>query len=139
MYLPENMGAESWKALNKVAKRGNLDRIIVKKLRLGVTYEEIETICTVLGFVEHWESCKLSLPGNMGADSWEALSMVVDKGKVDNVDVNMLALKAANNQQITKLWQATKVCWEDSSQVLKISMQFNSSTGKLEIFSLKTK
>ena len=83
------------------------------ELELGVKDEEIKALCTVLGSVKQWKITKLKLSDKMGAEEWEALSKMADKGKVNIVGVSKSALRAANNQQVEALWQATDDWWWD--------------------------
>ena len=77
------------------------------------TDEEVKTLCTVLGFAEEWRVYRLRLVDKMGAEGWEALSKVADKGKVDFVRVSKPALRAANKQHVEALWRATDGSWWD--------------------------
>ena len=49
------------------------------------TDEEVKTLCRVLGFAEEWRVDRLLLADKVGAEGWEALSKVADKGKVETV------------------------------------------------------
>ena len=113
LRLPNNMGAEGWEALNKVVGKGKVDNVNVNKLTLGETDGEVKTLCSVIAFAKQWRVNWLLLPEKMGAESWEALSKVASKVKVNIVTVSKLALKTANNQQLEALWLATELCWED--------------------------
>ena len=48
----------------------------------------------------------------MGAEGWEALSKVADKGKVEILRVSKSALRAGNNRQIKALWQSADQSFE---------------------------
>ena len=116
LHLPDKMGAEGWQALSKVADKGKVDSVSVDRLELGVEAEEIKTLCTVLGFAKQWRiTSHLKLGDKMGAEGWEALSMVINKGKVGRVIVSKSALRAANIQQVEALWRATVLLWLDYS------------------------
>ena len=54
---------------------------------------------------------ELTLPNNMGAEGWDALSNVASNGKVKTVRVNKSALRVANDQQVEALWRATDDRW----------------------------
>ena len=51
------------------------------------TDEEVKTLCTALAPAQQWGIRELYLPGNMGAESYEALRKVGGKGNVDSVTV----------------------------------------------------
>ena len=70
-------------------------------------------MCTVLGSAKEWKVNLLFLDDKMGAEGWEVLSKVADKGKVDRVGVSKQTLRTANVQQIEALWQATDGSWLD--------------------------
>ena len=44
------------------------------------TNEEVKTLCKVLGFAKEWRLDRVVLIGDIGAEGWEALSKVTDKG-----------------------------------------------------------
>ena len=52
------------------------------------TDEEVKTLCAALALAQKWRIERLYLPDNMGAESWMVLRKVINKGKVDNVNVS---------------------------------------------------
>ena len=129
-----------WRHLAKAAGQGSIKRLTVgisfqyvknwvkeevESVKISIAFlhfisdvycetdEEVKTLCRVLGFAKEWKVIELRLPDKMGAEGWEALSKVADKGKVNIVIVSKSALRAANNQQVEALWQATDESWED--------------------------
>ena len=76
------------------------------------TDEEVKTLCTALDFAKEWRVERLLLISDIGAEGWDALSKVADKGKVDTVEVSKSALRVANNQQVEMLWRATDEWWK---------------------------
>ena len=129
-------GQEPWKHLAKAAGQGSIKSLIVgtssryqrvknwmkeevEAVKISIAFlhfdlgvycetdEEVKTLCRVLGVAKEWRVYGLLLPDRMGAEGWEALSKVADKGKVDFVRVSKSALRAANNQQVEALWRAT--------------------------------
>ena len=83
------IGADSWEALSKVSNKGNVDMVSFYRFGLGVKAEEVKTLCTVLGFAKQWRiTSELKLGDNMGAEGWDALSKVINKGEVNRVKVS---------------------------------------------------
>ena len=109
--------------------KGKVDRNSVSNLELGVKDEETKTMCTVLGIAKQWRiKDRLTLGDKMGAERWEALSKVIDKGKVDFFRGSKSAgrASAANNQQVAVLWHATDgqfmvVDYDDGGTIAKKS------------------
>ena len=94
------------------------------------TDEEVKRLCTVLGLAKAWRVYRLHLNGyKIGAEGWEALSKVADKGKANRVNVSKSALRAANNQQVEALWRATSEFWRDDHSGRKIAEKSEGDTG----------
>ena len=130
LLLPDNMEAAGWEELLKlVDKKGNIKEISTGHLLMEASDEEVVTICRVLGFTQGWEVKKLQLPENLGATAWEALGKAAIKGKVDNVIISELSLRAAHTKDIGSLWAATALCWRDYLGVRTFAMKSEGEAG----------
>ena len=104
-----NIGLEAWEALGRMAGSGKVETLSVVDIYC-MTSAGVKTVCRALSCAQQWRSDDLWLGGNVGAEGWEALTEVVERGRVDKEVVvrDRSVLRAASEQQIYALWRAIK-------------------------------